>query len=176
MTSKVRRSPAAWIPPRHCPKQASIIFPCSSVSLQDLASPSLIDAYVESSQYRRFVEGSLRLRGMHDVLTRIFAVCGRSIARACVALEPPPGTYAEAAGAPRAKLINKFMVSASGKCRRGTRASSADHPGTSLLVVLVDAAHCWHAVDSCAFSRALHLLPGCSLLPLVTLDVSVVRE
>jgi hypothetical protein len=60
--------------------------------------------------YGKFVEKSLPLRGMRRVLKRLFSLCAKCIGKACVALERPPLTYAEAAGAPKLPIGRQSMV------------------------------------------------------------------
>uniref|UniRef100_A0A914WZV5 Protein kinase domain-containing protein n=1 Tax=Plectus sambesii TaxID=2011161 RepID=A0A914WZV5_9BILA len=75
------------------------VTPCTTeVNLCDQSDTAIVSCV---EMYFKFVEKSLRLRGMRRVLLRLFDMCGKSLGKACAALERPPNSYAEAAGAPR---------------------------------------------------------------------------
>jgi hypothetical protein len=73
----------------------------TELNLCDLSQPSDLAIVSSVEMYFKFVEKSLRLRGMRRVLVRMFEMSGKSLGKACAALERPPNSYAEAAGAPR---------------------------------------------------------------------------
>ncbi|KHN80011.1 Mitogen-activated protein kinase kinase kinase 4 [Toxocara canis] len=59
--------------------------------------------------YTAFVSRSLRLKGMRRVLKRLESVCVTTVKKAVALLQRPPSSYAEAAGAARPYLHNRYM-------------------------------------------------------------------
>lgn len=53
---------------------------------------------------------SLRLKGMRRVLMRLESVCATTVKKAVALLQKPPSSYAEAAGASRPYILNRYMV------------------------------------------------------------------
>uniref|UniRef100_A0A915ADN6 Protein kinase domain-containing protein n=1 Tax=Parascaris univalens TaxID=6257 RepID=A0A915ADN6_PARUN len=61
------------------------------------------------SLYTIFVSKSLRLKGMRRVLMRLESVCATTVKKAVALLQKPPSSYAEAAGASRPYILNRYM-------------------------------------------------------------------
>uniref|UniRef100_F1KR93 Mitogen-activated protein kinase kinase kinase 4 n=1 Tax=Ascaris suum TaxID=6253 RepID=F1KR93_ASCSU len=61
------------------------------------------------SLYTAFVSKSLRLKGMRRVLMRLESVCATTVKKAVALLQKPPSSYAEAAGASRPYILNRYM-------------------------------------------------------------------